>query len=137
MSCGVGHRHGPDPMLLWLWCQPAATAPIGHQAWESLYARGVAIKSRPEIPLGNVFVLSAAQGDETAYPYKEKKHGLFTYFLLKKLQATKGKVSLDELSEFVKTSVTRKSLVENGKSQTPSVYVSLGLQDKWKDIKLK
>ena len=100
-------------------------------------ARGVAIKSRPEIPLGNVFVLSAAQGDETAYPYKEKKHGLFTYFLLKKLQATKGKVSLDELSEFVKTSVTRKSLVENGKSQTPSVYVSLGLQDKWKDIKLK
>ena len=44
MSCGVGHRHGPDPMLLWLWCQPAATAPIGHQAWESLYARGAAIK---------------------------------------------------------------------------------------------
>ena len=19
MSCGVGHRHGSDPMLLWLW----------------------------------------------------------------------------------------------------------------------
>ena len=100
-------------------------------------ARGVAIKSRPEVPLGNVFVLSAAQGDETAYPYKEKKHGLFTYYLLKKLQTTKGKVSLDELSEFVKTSVARKSLVENGKSQTPSVYVSVGLQDKWEKIKLK
>ena len=69
--------------------------------------------------------------------HPEKKHGLFTYFLLKKLQTTKGKVSLNELSEFVKTSVTRKSLVENGKSQTPSVYVSLGLQDKWKNIKLK
>ena len=100
-------------------------------------ARGVAIKSRPEVPLGNVFVLSAAQGDETAYPYKEKKHGLFTYYLLNKLQTTKGKVSLDELSEFVKTSVARKSLVENGKSQTPSVYVSVGLQDKWEKIKLK
>ena len=100
-------------------------------------ARGVAIKSKQEIPLGNVFVMSAAQGDETAYPYKDKKHGLFTYFLLKKLQATKGKVSLDELSEYVKTSVARKSLVENGKSQTPSIYVSSGLQDKWKKIKLK
>lgn len=100
-------------------------------------ARGVAIKSKSEVPLGKVFVLSAAQGDETAYPYKEKKHGLFTYYLLKKLQMTKGKTSLDELSEFVKTSVARKSLVENGKSQTPSVYVSAGLQDTWKKIKLK
>ena len=28
MSCGVGHRQGSDPTLLWLWCGPAATAPI-------------------------------------------------------------------------------------------------------------
>ena len=27
-SCGVGHRHSLDPMLLWLWCRPAAAAPI-------------------------------------------------------------------------------------------------------------
>ena len=25
MSCGVGHRHGSDPTLLWLWCRLAAT----------------------------------------------------------------------------------------------------------------
>lgn len=100
-------------------------------------ARGVAIKSKPEMPSGNVFVMAAAQGDETAYPFKDKKHGLFTYYLLKKLQMTKGKASLDELSEYVKTSVTRKSLVENGKSQTPSVYVAPGLQDRWKKIELK
>ena len=102
-----------------------------------MYTYLTVVYSKQERPLGNVFVMSAAQGDETAYPYKDKKHGLFTYFLLKKLQATKGKVSLDELSEYVKTSVARKSLVENGKSQTPSIYVSSGLQDKWKKIKLK
>ena len=28
MSCGVGQRCGLDPMLLWPWCRPAATAPI-------------------------------------------------------------------------------------------------------------
>ena len=28
-SCGVGHRHGSDPALLWLWCRLAATAPMG------------------------------------------------------------------------------------------------------------
>ena len=34
MSCGVGHRHGSDVALLWLWCRLAATAPIRHLAWE-------------------------------------------------------------------------------------------------------
>ena len=27
-SCGVGHRHGSDPALLWLWQRPAVVAPI-------------------------------------------------------------------------------------------------------------
>ena len=38
MSCGVGHRHGSDLALLWLWCRPVATAPIGPLAWEAPYA---------------------------------------------------------------------------------------------------
>ena len=28
MSCGLDHRCGWGPALLWLWCRPAATAPI-------------------------------------------------------------------------------------------------------------
>ena len=28
VSCGVGCRHGSDPVLLWLWCRPAAVALI-------------------------------------------------------------------------------------------------------------
>ena len=42
MSCGVGHRRGSDPTVLWLWCRPVVTAPIGPLAWEPLYAVGVA-----------------------------------------------------------------------------------------------
>ena len=42
MNCGVGHRRGLDPALLWLWCRPAATAPIRTLAWEIPYAVGVA-----------------------------------------------------------------------------------------------
>ena len=45
MSCGVGHRRGSDLVLLWLWCRPAVTAPIGPLAWEVSYASGVALKS--------------------------------------------------------------------------------------------
>ena len=28
VSCGVGPSCGSDPALLWLWCRPAAVAPI-------------------------------------------------------------------------------------------------------------
>ena len=47
MSCGVGRRLSLDPALLWLWCRPAATAPIRPLAWEPPYAAGVALK-RPK-----------------------------------------------------------------------------------------
>ena len=34
MNCGVGHRCGSHPTLLWLWLRPAATAWIKPLAWE-------------------------------------------------------------------------------------------------------
>ena len=42
MSCGVGCRLGLDPVLLWMWRRPEATAPIRPLAWEPPYATGVA-----------------------------------------------------------------------------------------------
>ena len=100
-------------------------------------ARGVAIKAKPEAPKGNMVVFSAAQGDETAYPYEDKGHGLFTYFLLKKLQETKGQVSLGELAQYVQQQVSRRSIVTNGKSQTPCVVPSESVVGTWKEKKLK
>ena len=46
MSCDVGRRHGPDLVLLRLWCRPAAVAPIQPLAWEPPYAMGAALKSK-------------------------------------------------------------------------------------------
>ena len=46
MSWGVGHRHGSDQALLWLWHRPAATAPIQPLAWEPPYAAGEALKTQ-------------------------------------------------------------------------------------------
>ena len=46
MSCGIGHRYGSDPMLLWLWCRPVAVAQIRPQAWEPPYAVGTALKTK-------------------------------------------------------------------------------------------
>lgn len=95
-------------------------------------ARGVAIKVKDEKTMGNLVVVSAAQGDQTAYPYSEKQHGLMTYFLLKKLQETKGEATLGELSDYIITNVKRVSLVEQGKSQIPSVIFDVTNVD-WKE----
>ena len=44
VSCGVGCRCGLDPAWLWLWCRPAAIAPIRPLAWEPPYAEGAALE---------------------------------------------------------------------------------------------
>ena len=46
VSRGVGSRRGLDPAWLWLWCRPAAIAPIGPLTWEPPYAMGVALKRK-------------------------------------------------------------------------------------------
>ena len=100
-------------------------------------ARGVAIKVKQATPVGNIVVFSAAQGDETAYPYKEEEHGLFTYYLLKKLQETKGDVTLGELGDYIKTQVERQSIVINGKLQSPSIVSTATVANSWKKWTLK
>ena len=41
---GAGRRCSSDLVLLWLWCRPAATAPIGPLAWEPPYATSAALE---------------------------------------------------------------------------------------------
>jgi hypothetical protein len=80
-----------------------------------------------------MIVFSAAQGNETAYPYRAKGHGMFTYFLLKKLQETAGDVTLGELSDYVIDNVRKTSIVENnGKLQTPTVATSASAASTWR-----
>ena len=100
-------------------------------------SRGVAIRVRDEAPQGNMVVFSAAQGDETAHQMEEKHHGLFTYFLLKELQATGGDVDMGTLTDYVTKQVKRQSVVINDKKQTPTVIPSPELVNTWRNMKLK
>ena len=59
MSCGAGCRRGSDPALQWLWCRPAATAPIRPLAWElhmhgSGPRKGKKIKKKKKVPVCTV-----------------------------------------------------------------------------------
>ena len=100
-------------------------------------ARGVALKAKSGVPQGNMVVFSAAQGDETAYPNREQQHGLFTYYLLKKLQETQGDIALKDLGDYITKQVSQQSLLINDKKQTPCVIPSASLGTEWQSWKLK
>ena len=100
-------------------------------------ARGVAIKTKAEEPKGKMVIFTAAQGDETAYPFKSQQHGMFTYYLLRKLQETKGNVTLGELADYITREVKRQSFDENNRSQTPTVSASASIGNDWRSLKLK
>jgi hypothetical protein len=100
-------------------------------------ARGVAREAKKEVLEGKSVVFSASSGDETAMTYPSKGHGLFTYFLLKKLQETKGNVSYAELAEYINRNVKRESLLINNKPQTPVVATSTAASSTWGTMTLK
>lgn len=100
-------------------------------------ARGVAREAKKEVLNGNTVVFAAASQDETAMAYKEKTHGMFTYFLLKKLQDTKGDVTYGELAEYIKKNVQKESILVNDKSQSPNIATSVAVTESWSNMTLK
>lgn len=99
--------------------------------------RAVGYKPREASPRGNMFVLTAASGKEIALPYTDKNHGLFTYYLLKKLQESRGDVTLKQLSEYVSEAVGKQSNLINKKPQTPTVSTSGTMVQNWKNKKMR
>lgn len=87
-------------------------------------SKGVAIKPDPEELTGNVAVLSATQADDTAYFDEDNSHGMFTYFILKKLQRSKGNVTISELADYVTDNVKKASVLKKSKMQSPTVEYS-------------
>ena len=100
-------------------------------------ARGVAIKTKSIVPQGNMVVFTAAQGDETTFSLKSQQHGMFTYYLLKKLQESKGQLTLGDLSDYLTKEVKRESFEKNNKIQTPIVNTASSLATSWRTMTLK
>lgn len=101
-----------------------------------LAARGVRLKPKNEILKGDIIVFSASTGEESALPYREKHHGFFTYYLLRKLRETKGDISYEELSKFLGEQVALESVIVNDKEQHPTTNISPDIIDTWTTWKL-
>lgn len=100
-------------------------------------ARAVAVVPKKNVLSGNTVVISSSSDSQTSWQYKDQGHGLFTYYLLKKLKESRGDVSMGELSEYLSENVGRMSVSLNRKSQTPSANASSNVGRIWRSWLLR
>lgn len=94
-------------------------------------ARTVKVIPANEAISGKMVVFSASSGTQSAHSFKEGQHGLFTFFLLKKLQDSKGEVTYGELDYYLKQMVGQGSIRTIGKPQDPKVQPSPEVTSYW------
>ncbi len=83
----------------------------------------------PILASGKIAVLAASSGEQVSSTYKQKGHGLLTYFFLKGLQGEAdqdhdGVVQLQELFEYLKPQVTSVARRDFNNEQTPQLVGS-------------
>jgi FKBP-type peptidyl-prolyl cis-trans isomerase len=100
-------------------------------------ARAVKIAPKADALPSNILVFTASSGAQISLPYKEKQHGMFTYYLLKKMQDSKGETTMKDLADYVKQNVPLQSLKVNSKEQSPNVLIGTGLISTWEIISFK
>ncbi len=98
-----------------------------------LAARGPILKPKEDQAEGNMVVFAASSESQSALPYHQEKHGMFTYFLLKKMQESAGNLTYGELAEYLKNRVGLESLKENQKTQDPNVNISPAVISQWEN----
>ena len=86
-------------------------------------AKAFTVVPLPKIPEG-VCIFTASEGSQIASAYKEKKHGLFTYFLLKGLKGESdedrdGRLTVGELYRYIRENVEREARYMD-REQTPT-----------------
>lgn len=103
-----------------------------------LAARGIRIKPRENlIDQGNLVVFSASTGDQESLAYRSKKHGMFSYFLFKKLQENDPSLTYKELADYLNRMVPLTSSDINYKEQTPSINISRDAIGQWERWRVK
>ncbi|MBU4037606.1 MAG: caspase family protein, partial [Proteobacteria bacterium] len=75
---------------------------------------------------GNIKVMAASSGNQISSTYKEKGHGLFTYFMLKGIKnedvvKPDGTIAVSDLYDYIKPQVERIARKQYNNEQTPQL----------------
>lgn len=100
-------------------------------------SRGVKVKPKDDALKGNIVVVSASSGIQSALPYDDEKHGMFSYYLFKKLQESKGDVTVKDLFSDIQSNVSLQSLKINNKEQDPTINFSSEIENQYGNWNLK
>jgi tetratricopeptide (TPR) repeat protein len=103
---------------------------------ELLGMRAVRVRPKANAIKGNLVIFASSSDTENSQPLNSQNHGLFTYFLLKKIKETKGNVSYEELYKYVKENVSLESILNKNLTQTPSIIASPEIENVWSNWKI-
>jgi len=98
-------------------------------------ARGVKVIPRSDYIAGNIISFTASSGNQSSNSFMEKKHGIFTYYLLKNLQESKGNISYKDFWENLSKKVSFESIRINNKEQEPQVIIGEKAKEYWQKWK--
>ena len=79
-----------------------------------------------------MLVLTATNSMQKSMPYKEKRHGMFTYYLLKAIKESNGQITLNDLFAKTLDEVSHSSVNVNNSIQTPELLKGEGIEKDWK-----
>ena len=107
----------------------------GARNQQMVNARGVKVVPRADYLQGNIVSFTASSSNQSSNAYVDKKHGLFTYFVLKALQDSKGDLSYKDLWESIKKKVSFESIRVNNKEQDPQINIGEKAKNSWEKSK--
>ena len=96
--------------------------------------RAVTSHKSTSLRKGRTVVFSATGSKEIANSYAKEGHGLFTYYLLRGLQAKTDEVKFGELSDIIGKYVSATSKKEKNTEQNPTTKPSEDIRDEWRDM---
>ena len=98
--------------------------------------RGIVIKPKNPSIKGDMVIFTGSSSVQRSMPYKEKKHGMFTYFLLKALKESNGDLTVSQLFDQVRRSVQQNSIWINNTEQTPELLKGNDIDQGWENWKM-
>lgn len=93
-------------------------------------ARPLVMNQQKSVVLpNNMTIMAAAAGDQISSTYKDKGHGLFTYFLLKGIKnedvvRQDGSIKMDDLFGYIKPQIERVARKQYNNEQTPQLILA-------------
>jgi hypothetical protein len=100
---------------------------------ELVAMKGVKVKATVNNVPSKLVVLTSSSGQESSAVFREKQHGLFTYYLLKNLKENRGNNTFQNTIDDVRTQVAIEANRIN-KVQTPQLFIGFGNIDNMEQL---